>query len=82
MPTERTKHFKRVRVEMLAHFDRRSMRITVRGSHRIITGCPRGHWDNEAKECKAPTRAQSILHPLDEHNPCVPCDRVRMGLRF
>jgi len=49
-------------------FDPRSFRTVVgaRG-HRLVVGCPRGHWHGGA--CRVGTRAQALLHPQRERNP-------------
>lgn len=74
--------YKRERVAPLATFDRRSLRIVERGTHKLIVGCPRGAYDPETKHCQRSTVLQAILHPLAEPNPCALCQRARLGLRF
>lgn len=45
-------------------FDRKSFRTLVRGTHRIVIGCPKGHYDERKKRCKIGTMAQKILKPV------------------
>ncbi len=64
---------KRFRVETVApkgDFDQRSFRTVKMGDHYITVGCPRGRWSHSKKSCKVGTRAQRILHPIGEKNPC------------
>lgn len=79
-PSQRTTRAKfiRERLEPPGKFDRRSFRITKRGSKEIVIGCPKGHWDARRKRCKVGTRAQSILHPMTKKA----MEKVRTNPRF
>lgn len=79
---EKTARYKRERIKAPAYFDRRSLRIIQRGTHKLIVGCPRGKYDAKAERCTTGTEVQAILHPLSEPNPCVVCQHVKMGWRF
>ncbi len=47
----------------LASFDRRSLRTLIRGSTRILIGCPKGQWMPRVKRCKVGTRAYETVTP-------------------
>ncbi len=59
--------FRHERLASTRGLDKRSIRTTRRGRHRIVTGCPRGYYDGT--RCRVGTVAVAVLHPKHE-NPC------------
>ena len=61
-----TKHYRHERVESPDHFDPQSFRTVTEGKHRIVIGCPVGHFT--AGRCEPGTETQAILHPVGERH--------------
>ena len=63
-----TGQYIREQVAGVKEFDDRSFKTVTRGKrgHKVVIGCPIGHWDPTTKRCGVGTKAQSILHPLSE----------------
>lgn len=68
--SENEPRYRRERIASPKEFDPRSFRTIVRGRHRVVVGCPKGHWQPRKARCRTSMKAQAILHPLEaEKNP-------------
>ncbi len=58
------KHFRSKKLNSKRIFAPGSFRTKkLKGGKRLITACPRGHWNRRSKRCKVGTRAYELLTP-------------------